>query len=312
MNRNKVLTTPMVITDIPGWDSGLTPREFRIQIPAPDIPIFVNLRLHIMSDTYLRTDQKVDMHMEVCRKDFGPTPKAKQIGPDKKVFMEKFLSLMCPDNDQVALGKFVEKVKIKNIRKKAAIKKALEAEHGNSDSDSDHDEDAEFSSPDEAKSTKKKGYFCAWNKMAVITRIGCRGLEKHIPDSLGTDEWVDWKYCNPKRTRNYVSEWTLPWDYKDDNNDGWEDVEVSRKNMKRFNKSRISLGREIGNSFDQIDDNAMTGLAVSSVAGSETDSSAFLSLVTPPTSESANSSWEGSEPNGSLMGDQADRLDLGI
>jgi hypothetical protein len=256
MNRNKVLTTPMVITDIPGWDSGLTPREFRIQIPAPDTPIFVNLRLHIMSDTYLRTDQKVDMHMEVCRKDFGPMLKEKQTGPDKKVFMEKFLSLMCPDNDQVALGKFVEKVKKKNIRKKAAIKKALEAEHGNSDSDLDHDEDAE-SSPDKAKSMQKKAYFSAWNKMAVITRIGCRGLEKHIPDSLGTDEWVDWKYCNPKRIRNYVSEWTLPWDCKDDNNGEWEDVGVSWKNMKRFNKRRISLGREIGaerNSFDQIDD----------------------------------------------------------
>ena len=248
----------MVITDIPGWDSGLTPREFRIQIPAPDTPIFFNLRLHIMSDTYLRTDQKVDMHMEVCRKDFGPTPKEKQTGPDKKVAMEKFLSLMCPDNDQVALGKFVEKVKKKNVRKKAAIKKALEAEHGNSDSDSDDDEDTE-SSPAKAKSTKKKAYFSAWNKMAVITRIGSRGLEKHIPDSLGTDEWVDWKYCNPKRTRNYVSEWTLPWDYKDDNNGEWEDVGVSRKNMKRFDKRRTSLGREIGaerNSFDQIDDNA--------------------------------------------------------
>src|SRR5277367_3237479 len=316
MNRNTVLTTPMVITDIPGWDSGLTPREFRIQISAPDTPSFVNLRLHIMSDTYLRTDQKVDMHMEICRTDFGPTPKEKQTGPDKKVYMEKLLSLMRPDNDQVALGKFVEKVKIKNIsRKKAAIKKALEAEHGNSDSDSDHDEDPESSSPDKAKSTKKKGYFSAWNKMAVVTRIGCCGLEKHIPDSLGTDEWVDWKYCNPKRTRNYVSEWTLPWDYKDDNNGEWEDVGVSRKNMKRFNKRRISLGREIGaerNSLDWIDDNAMTGSAGSSVGGSEKDSSAFLSLVTPPNSENANSSWEGSEPNGSLMGDQADRAELGI
>jgi hypothetical protein len=219
--------------------------------------------------------------------------------------MEKFLSLMCPDNDQVALGNFVEKVKKKNARKKAAIKKALEAEHGNSDSDSDHDEDAE-SSPNKAKSTQKKAYFSAWNKMAVITRIGSRGLEKHIPDSLGTEEWVDWKSCNPKRTRSYVSEWTLPWDYKDDNNGEWEDVGVSRKNMKRFDKRRISLGREIGaerNSFDQINDNAMKSLAVSSVTGSETDSSAFLSLVTPPTSENANSSWEGSEPNGSLMGD---------
>ena len=49
------------------------------------------------------------------------------------------------------------------------------------------------------------------------------------------------------------------------------------------------------------------------MGGSETDSSAFLSLVTPPTSENANSaSWEGSEPNGSLMGDQADRAELGI
>jgi len=307
----------MVITDIPGWDSGLTPREFRIQIPAPDTPIFVNLRLHIMSDTYLRTDQKVDMHMEVCRKDFGPTPKEKQTGPDKKVFMEKFLSLMCPDSEQVALGKFVERLKKKTSSKKAAIEKALIAEHGDSDSESYENEEAESpSTPDKAaKSTQGKGCFSAWNKMAVVTRIGCCGLEKHIPDSLGTDEWVDWKYCNPKRTRNYVSEWTLPWDYKDDNNSEWEDVGVNQKNMKRFNKRQISLGREIGaerNSLDQIDDNAMTGSAGSSVGGSETDSSAFLSLVTPPNSENANSSWEGSEPNGSLMGDQADRAELGI
>ena len=53
------------------------------------------------------------------------------------------------------------------------------------------------------------------------------------------------------------------------------------------------------------------GLAASSVVGSETDPFAFLSLVTPPTSDNENSSWEGSEANGSLMRDQADQADLG-
>ena len=196
----------MAITDIPGWDSSLKPRQFRIQIPAPDTPAFVNLRLHIMSDTYLKTDQKVEMYIKVCRKDFGPTPKEKQNGPDKKVFMAKFLSLVCPDSSQVALERFLEKVKKKNMRKKAAIKKALEAEHGDSNSESDEDGDTESPSHDKANAMQGKGYFSVWNKIAVITRVGCRGLEKHIPDSLGTDDWVDWKYCNPKWTRNYLNE----------------------------------------------------------------------------------------------------------
>jgi hypothetical protein len=303
MNQNRVLTTPMVITDIPEWDSGLKPREFRIQIPAPNTPAFVNLRLHVMSDTYLKTDQRVEMSMEVCRKDFGPTPKdTRQIGPDKKLFMAKFLSLMCPDSDQVALGKFIERLKKKTSRKKAAIKKTLAAQHGDSDSESDEDEGTESPSP----STQRKGYFSAWNKIAIITRLGCHGLDKHIPDSLETDDWVDWKYCNPNRTGNYVSEWTLPWDYNDDNNGEWEDVKVSRKSMRRFNKRRISLGRDIGADrmlFTQIDDNAVTDSAVSSAsgAGSETDSFKFLSVVTPATSENASSNdWESSEPNESV------------
>lgn len=147
------------------------------------------------------TDQKLEMPMDVCKKDFGPTaPKERQIGPDKKLYMEKLLSLMSPDGDAMAVAKLAETVKKRNALKRAAVTKALAAEHGDPDSDKDGNED---SSKDKmGKSKKGKAQFNAWNKLAIITRLGCRGLERHIPDSLATDDWVDWKYCDPER--NYI------------------------------------------------------------------------------------------------------------
>ena len=168
---------------------------------APDTPGFLsNLTLHIMSDTYIGTDQKVEMSVDVCKKDFGPTArKERQIGPDKNLYMKKLLSLMSPDGDAMAVARLAETVKKRNALKRVAVRKALAAEHGDPDSGKD-DEDP--SKDKMGKSKKANAQFNAWNKLAVITRLGCRGLERYIPDSLATDDWVDWKYCDPQR--NYI------------------------------------------------------------------------------------------------------------
>ena len=295
MHQNKVLTAPVVITDIPYWNSGLEPPQFRLKIPVPDTSEILDLRLQIMNDTYFNTDWEVCISVDICRKDFGLSPsKGRQTGPDMKFCMEKYMSLICPDScDPAIFAKFVKKAKEKTLTKKLAIKKALERERENKDKNEDWDS----LSQGKAKVARGKGLFNAWNKMALITRFGCRGLERHIPDSLGTVGWVDWKYCDPTRAHNYVSEWTLPWDFEDDNSTDWEDVKVSKQSLKRFQESRISLGREIGTyRLPLVNDPSITALAVPNTAGKETDSSDFPSVATPATSETTNSSIaEGSQ-----------------
>lgn len=287
MHQERVLTNPIVITDIPYSDSGLQPRQFRLQFDSPDTPDIFNLQLYVMSDTYMKTDQVINMTLDVCRKDFGPSPpKKRQNGPDKKLFMEKYLSLMCPESEGEALARFVAKIKKRSIMKKAAIRKALAVEHGKPDADGQP--------PSTAKTTivNPRGDFNAWNKMAVITRLGSAGLEKHIPDSLGTDDWVDWKYCDPHR--NYISEWTVSWDCVDDCENEWVDIrgKLSGESLKTFNEQRITAGREIGGYLIQFDPdrNEMTdGMAHDLGGSSEIDSSDQLSVVTPPASEDADS-----------------------
>ena len=61
--------------------------------------------------------------MDVCKKDFGPTvPKERQIGPDKKLYMEKLLSLMSPDGDAITIAKLAETVKKRKALKRTAVR----------------------------------------------------------------------------------------------------------------------------------------------------------------------------------------------
>ena len=79
---------------------------------------------------------------------------------------------MSPDGDAMTLAKPAESVK------RAAVRKALAAEHGNPDYDKDDDGDPSKDKMGESK--KEKAQFNAWNKLAVITRLSCHGLERHI------------------------------------------------------------------------------------------------------------------------------------
>jgi len=198
-----------------------------------------------MSDTYMGTDQILEMPLAVCEKHFGPiAPKETQPGPDKKLYMMKILNLISPEGNAMSVAKAVETVKKRGAAaKRAAVARALAAEYrGSDDEDDEDDEEVRIAAMEKrAKKTSKGQLLNAWNRMAVITRLGCHGLERHIPDSLATDDWVE--CCDPE---GCVSEWDLLWDYDEDGSSEWEDIKVSKKHLQRFNRHRISLGREIG------------------------------------------------------------------
>ena len=238
-----------MITDIPYSNSGLKPRRIRTFLSAPSTPAILELKLHVVSDTYMSVDWESELILNVS---------ARQDKVGFKAILDDDSSSLSIHKDMVkgALNQLPACVSEEEIEAEFAViitkyqihkmRKTKESDTDPGDNQADTIDDLSLNHI-KVSATREAHYL--YQRLYSRKPVLSDKLERLIPDTLNAARiWNKMSSCHPEK--DYISERMLKWDCWDDNDEDWVDLsgKFTKDELRLFNESRIILGREIGGS----------------------------------------------------------------